>query len=916
MTVARNTSFDQAVVRNFRDYLASSPGTPFIHLDNQELFKRHQFSILLSHFLRFKIKDKGINAPSLKHLFGEVFSKDSLREFTDELLQWFEGDMGLMALQEAERLVKMLPPAVQSIGAKGTYLRNAFLEATRELAEEISDRFVSYTERMTGAGTAGDYKKAGYWQKLREDFMNQFLVDRLSKRGLIPTYSFPVHSLSLEVVTEISNSYQSKTDVALSRDASLGIAEYAPGSEVVANGRIWESAGLAHYPKAFMPERWYVACGECYHVDIGDTIEDVSPVCGNCGATDGRRKRKFIEPHGFVTSYSQRRGRDPGSSRRRVKPADEAKLIAAPRDEFFDETELPFLSTALLNAKTGDEGGLRGSLFIANRGAYGEGYYRCSRCNYSEPIKPVSTKTSAAPGKLGKTNNGVKHIHDDPLSGQRCPNEQMYRGGLDFVHRFDTDVRLFRFANSMPEPEPEASEVAPRRYHERLARTVSEALRMAVSELLALYPGEVRAIYRLYGAAGNKLEVVLFDAVPGGAGYCARIGEAGFSFADLIEKAKQRLDCPTLCESACRVCLCDYGNQRYWDSFERKAALLWINALLDPKSGASGPGNFVRWSSPSLAGLAERLANYQDLSFVARSLVGTEPYSEDCLNQLITWLQTGKTVNLYLSNKLEEKPKSHASLSLYRRLHPYVKEGCLKIFAISDDSEIQWENLPRVFTGAEIASPVIRQHFPLQPFIQGIISSPADIGAVDESVQADLEHLINTAIRYEVQVLEEGENMGMWELEKGQTRNLNEIFAVTKGAFIKELTIRDPYCGALNNEKKLETFLKLMQSNASSIEHLIVRCKEVKDRDGYVEFHLDVEMRLERLIKPLDFKKYDVYVAPIKGTGKTFHDREVDILLISADGCEELHRFFLTGGIDYLMDQNAPTRVFYLRIDK
>ncbi len=74
-------------------------------------------------------------------------------------------------------------------------------------------------------------------------------------------------------------------------------------------------------------------------------------------------------------------------------------------------------------------------------------------------------------------------------------------------------------------------------------------------------------------------------------------------------------------------------------------------------------------------------------------------------------------------------------------------------------------------------------------------------------------------------------------------------------------------------------------------------------------------MRLERLIKSLTFKKYDVSVALAKGAGKGFHDREVDIISVSADGCEELHRFFLTGGIDYLMDQNATTRVFHVRVD-
>lgn len=55
---------------------------------------------------------------------------------------------------------------------------------------------------------------------------------------------------------------------------------------------------------------------------------------------------------------------------------------------------------------------------------------------------------------------------------------------------------------------------------------------------------------------------------------------------------------------------------------------------------------------------------------------------------------------------------------------------------------------------------------------------------------------------------------------------------------------------------------------------------------------------------------------PVRGAGKSFHDREVDIVTVSDDGCESLHRYFLTGGVDFLMDERAETRIFYLRIDK
>ena len=69
----------------------------------------------------------------------------------------------------------------------------------------------------------------------------------------------------------------------------------------------------------------------------------------------------FIEPRGFVTHYGNRRGRDPGMVRKRERPADEARLIALPTDESFDETGHPGIRFALLPAETGDDSGTIGS---------------------------------------------------------------------------------------------------------------------------------------------------------------------------------------------------------------------------------------------------------------------------------------------------------------------------------------------------------------------------------------------------------------------------------------------------------------------------------------------------------------------------------------------------------------------------
>lgn len=852
-----------------------------------------------------------MNAPSLKHLLGEVFSKNEMRLFTESIMGWLESATGASALKEAETLVELLPATSRPIGLRGGVLRNRILQTVRELAEEVCERYTKYTETMELMAAAADYGKAKHWQRMRDDYMGQFLVTYLSRRGLIPTYSFPVHSLTLEVIADSNFKNFSKSDVALSRDASQGISEYAPGAQVVANGRLWESAGLAHFPKAFMPERFYTACTECFHVDIGDLPDEIPPACSNCGNTDGRRKRRFLEPQGFVTSYAQHRGRDPGMSRLRAKPADEAKLIAAPRDDVFEATDLSFLRTALLTAKS-EDGALSGSLFIANRGVYGEGYYRCNLCNFSKPIEKANATPAPGTKGAGKAKLDAKVVHDNPMSGNSCPNVQISRRGLDFVHRFHTDVRLFRFLPAMPAPS--AENLSPRRFHERFARTISEALRLAAIDLLHLYPGEVRAIYRLYGNEGGRLEVVLYDGVPGGAGYCARLGGANFSLTQLMTLARERLNCDSACESGCRSCLCDYGNQRYWNSFERKAAHDWLNSLLEPVDHASGPSPYVSWVSPSLAGLSQRIKNYEDIHLIARTLVDSEQSDDTCLKQLVTWMLGGKKVHIYLSSKLEIKPKQKSALMVYRMLSPFLLDGKLTLYALPHKAELDWTDLPRAFSGTAIGDVVVRQPFALEPLMRSIVSDPAEIGVVDEALQAMLHVLTMSSTPYEKTSLQEGSKLVMHELSRGQARDLSAIFSPVVGAVVKRLTIYDPYCGAQSQQNRLEEFIKGFRTQFGTPERFEIVCKETKDRDGYVEHYLDVEMRLDKLLESKGFQNRDVRVVQLKSGVKNFHDRQIDVLTVSSDGCDELHRFFLTGGVDYLMDTNAETKVFYIAI--
>ena len=437
VTTARNGQYDQAVFENFIDYLQEPAPVPRIYLENAKLFQRHQNSIILSGFLRHKIEDISINAPSISDLFGTEFSKQNYLAFKDEIYGWLESEKGNEFIKEADLLKAKLPDDIQDkISLNRNALKEKFAEQLLVLANEVNERWEIYTDKYKQEYETENLKKATHWQSQCIRYMKQFLVDQLSSHGMIPTYSFPVNSLNLDVTKEcgVQRGFWAEKDVSLTRDTMLGIAEYAPGAEVIANGRIWSSQGLAYYPRDFMPTRYYTTCQECHHIEVREDKADLSDSCSFCGNQAFVWKRAFIEPRGFVTAYKDRRGKNPSLNRIRKQYADEARLISLAHDEQFILSDNPVISKALLRSNSLNQDEPVGTLCIVNRGPFGMGYHRCQLCNYMIPAKTYAEKLEK---------------HTDLLGDKICKNNKLCRP-IDMAHIFNTDVCILRFNRQIP----------------------------------------------------------------------------------------------------------------------------------------------------------------------------------------------------------------------------------------------------------------------------------------------------------------------------------------------------------------------------------------------------------------------------------------------------------------------------------
>ncbi len=651
ITYARNRRYDQDVFEHASSFLKREPVPPTVHLGNTRLFQRHQFSILVSRYLESLgltenalqigqffglpkvIQDTGAGGLVPENDAPISFTEEEEERFNNRLSTWVRSDQSAEAKMLAENLLDYLEPSLsetESEALKSTsgMLEVAFLEAAAKLANIFGNRFRHYFNQSEELAAAGRLNAAAPMRNRALRWANLPIVNFLSKYGLIPTYSFPVDNIDLEVL----KGRKDDSEIELSRDARIGIIEYAPGAEVVAGGRVWTSRAIPYTPREFMPPFYYKICSNCRHIESREDSSLIPSHCSSCeGSLVQSPVRRYLEPSGFTTAISESAGKEPGPIREIPPGNTEVQLIGNAPERDFRGTDLLRVHWAAQHAQSG-------RMIIINKGR-NDGFVKCE-CGYSHAVKP--------------TRRSVEK-HKNPYTDQQCTRPPS-SWNFDLAHTFHTDVMQIRGGLNVPEPmdlhsdNPSPGEI--REAKEGIARSICEAIRLAVCEMMEIPENEISATYRWL--FGGGLELILFDNVPGGAGYSTRISDHAAS--DIFRYAVGNvLNCQDNCTSSCSKCLRSYSNQAYWESFRRHEAINWLSRLLEIKRDDPEKlgGEVIRQSA--LQNLCEQV----DCIAVVRNYLGNfiggiesgetgqeEPLSSyfpawDCLNR---WMANGKKV--------------------------------------------------------------------------------------------------------------------------------------------------------------------------------------------------------------------------------------------------------------------------------
>ncbi|GIW80408.1 MAG: hypothetical protein KatS3mg105_2215 [Gemmatales bacterium] len=479
------------------------------------------------------------------------------------------------------------------------------IERHREAARNLEEKARSARRAGKGREEESNQRAANEQRALAQSFerllhqqRREFLITFLMSRGVLPSFAFPVNVVKLHVLREELGAehpgYQANPRLRLERDGKIGLGEYAPGSEVVAGKRIYKSVGLRKFPALeFDGTNWFRWCNNCNAIQTWpqgtERPDDVRPECPTCGQQIRAGQdipMQWVAPRwGFVTDRKEKARKPRGQRPLRIQST---RAFFLPNwieggnaGQINDHIECFPSENSTIRVQGRYSSGR--SLLVLNLGDFRKdengifrrsGFLLCGNC-----------------GRIRFDRNERPRRHRPPyhMKGHGCQGPIGLGANRDgqpvaLGHRYETDVVQLEFHGTGWKGTDTGCWLS-----------LAYALTNAACRELAIERSDLEATtFPLEDA--RRQAIVIYDAVPGGAGHCRRILQ---KIPDVIRRAYEILsacDCDPN-STGCYGCLCDYHNQFDHDQLSRGPALAYLGELVD----ALDAGHPCPWRQPSAA---------------------------------------------------------------------------------------------------------------------------------------------------------------------------------------------------------------------------------------------------------------------------------------------------------------------------
>lgn len=574
-TLCKNNPHDQQVFANPSWPFETKIPAPAVALNSRRLVQRHVNSLILSDFLCNKV------GPTQK-------------EKTTLNTQWFYDDT--QGPSQCDRLLELLGSATSGIDeaitflVKGTALANVEAHQLRREAmkqlQQLQGRWLSVfgylLEEELQAKGSGSYLKRLQIEKARH--CKEYLLRDLSARTWLPGYGFPTDVVNFDNFTiedykreKINGKDKrdrednvSRYKGLPSRNMAIAIREYAPGAEIVLDGRVFRSAGVSlHWQNLNrdtneaqrLDVAWRChACGQSGYEE--GLINEAELVCtsSKCAASiKPSNIRRVLQPAGFVTDAYE-------SASNNIQ---HQKFIPVETSWVFVQAD----SAPLPNPALGSMAyGTDGHVFHHSSGENGAGFALCMSCGRAESM----TAKDEFPAKLSPTGQHKpprpsKEDKDQQNKRLPCQGSSSILANISLGARSLTDVFELMLRNPI-----NGEYLADTSEGKSIALTLAVALRSALAEILGVSASELG-----YATRPSKMDdgqavriIQLYDVISGGAGFAT---SAPLYIENILRAMVEQLHC-SHCEMGCSECLIDSQTRHDYDNLNRQGALDWLGS--------------------------------------------------------------------------------------------------------------------------------------------------------------------------------------------------------------------------------------------------------------------------------------------------------------------------------------------------
>jgi Helicase conserved C-terminal domain/MrfA Zn-binding domain len=509
--------------------LSGRTKAPSISLQNERIAERHLAAVVLSEFFRHEPARFNKVRDLLQDWSTPAFAS-AVRTFLGNFREWLEQDFRAI-----------FPPQLTGpLGIdNGSWAgRLSGDESRLSLAEvEVASDFRRANDLEIRSRNAGQYQQAGWAQRRKTTIAEEDVLSFLSRKAVIPKYGFPVDVVELD--TQRTGTRQGY-DVTLARDLMIAIGEFAPTATLVAGKREWQSYGLKKVPEKEWERKKYKVCHRHNLMVTWNEGESAPPL--PCG--DPAQERSYVIPKfGFVTSTKPPK-----------PPARRPTRLFTTRPYFLRSTGVE-RGEIRVDGTNGPLATIRkaipGRMAVLSEGRRAGQFYICNRCGagFVESLAGASHKTpwnSECLGTLAR---------------------------LSLGHEFVTDVVQVEFY--LPPP-PEAVEGD----YSGLGLGIATALLEGMAEVVDVPSADLSVTIGRGGSVGLPV-IVLYDAVPGGAGLVAHIEDADV-FRMTLEAAYRRVEGGCECgeDTSCYGCLRSYRNQFAHTHLKRGPVKQYLSRIL------------------------------------------------------------------------------------------------------------------------------------------------------------------------------------------------------------------------------------------------------------------------------------------------------------------------------------------------